>query len=73
MRTEEAISLTVHEHYRMAEFDEVLGPLHSIQETEFGLLALIGEIQVLLPDDLAGSLEGHLGRRVGTSAGMAIE
>ncbi|MGD0952259.1 MAG: hypothetical protein ABR985_07675 [Methanotrichaceae archaeon] len=49
----------------MAEFDEVLGLLHSIHLTEYGLLVLIGEIQVLLPEELAGKLEGLMGRRVG--------
>ena len=48
----------------MAEFDEVLGHLHSIHLTEYGLLALIGEIQVLHPEELAGKLEGLIGRRL---------
>ena len=56
--------MTVHEQYRMSEYDEVLGPLHSIHLTEYGLLALIGEIQVLLPEELAGKLEGLIGRRL---------
>ena len=56
--------MTVHEQYRMDEFDEVLGLLHSIHLTEYGLLALIGEIQVLLPEELAGKLQGLIGQRV---------
>ena len=56
--------MTVHEQHRMSEYDEVIGLLHSIHLTEYGLLALIGEIQVLLPEELAGKLQGLMGRRI---------
>ena len=57
--------LTVHEHYRMAELDEVFGPLHRIQETEYGVVAFIGKVSVLLPKELAWKLQGLVGKRTG--------
>jgi hypothetical protein len=57
--------LTVHEIYRLSELEEVLGNLHSIDITEIGLVAVIGKVKILLPGELAGQLEGLLGRRVG--------
>lgn len=61
----EAVALTVFEAYRLSELEEVLGELHSIEITEIGLVAVIGEIKVLLPEELAGRLKVLIGRRVG--------
>ena len=57
--------MTVHEIYRISELEEVLGDLHSIDITEAGLVAVIGKVEVLLPEELAGQLEGLIGVRVG--------
>ena len=57
--------MTIREAYRMAELDEVIGDLHSIERTEVGLLALIGQVSVLLPGELAGKLSGLVGKRIG--------
>ncbi|MCJ7443890.1 MAG: hypothetical protein MUO26_05075 [Methanotrichaceae archaeon] len=51
--------------YRMAELDEVVGDLYSIERTEVGLLALIGKVSVLLPEELAGKLSTLVGKRIG--------
>ena len=51
--------------YRMSELDEVLGDLHHVEEAEGGCLVLIDKIPVLLPVELAGKLQGLVGRRVG--------
>jgi hypothetical protein len=57
-------ALTVHEIYRLSELEEVLGELHSIEIIETGLVAVIGKVRILLPEEPAGQLEGLLGRRV---------
>jgi hypothetical protein len=59
------VTLTIHEAYRLSELEEVLGELHSIEMTEIGLIAAIGNISVLLPEELAGQLNGLIGRRIG--------
>ncbi len=51
--------------YRMKDLDEVLGPLRHVEEAEGGCLALIGEIPVLLPGEMAEKLQGMIGQRVG--------
>jgi len=51
--------------YRMKERDEVRGDLEHVEEADGGCLALIGKIPVLLPLELAGKLQGLVGRRVG--------
>ena len=51
--------------YRQSELDEVLGLLHSINITEIGLVALIGNVSVLLPEELAEQLSDMVGKRVG--------
>jgi hypothetical protein len=50
---------------RMKELDEVLGDLHQVEETDGGCLALIGKILVLLPPEMAGKLQGLIGKRIG--------
>jgi hypothetical protein len=57
--------LTVHEAYRLSELQEILGELHSIQITEIGLIAVIGKISVLLPDEMERNLQGLVGKRIG--------
>jgi hypothetical protein len=57
--------MTTHETYHMRELDEVLGPLHMIEEVEGGIVASIGRINVYLPQELAEKLQGLIGRRVG--------
>ena len=57
--------MTIHEANRLQELEEILGLLHTIEKTELGMLALIGKIQVLLPLELAGKLEGLIGKHVG--------
>jgi hypothetical protein len=57
--------MTIHEAYRLSELEEVLGELHSIEITEIGLIAVIGKITVLLPEELADKLQGLVGRRIG--------
>lgn len=53
------------EAYRMRELDEVRGDLQHIEEAEGGCLALIGKIPVILPPELAGRLQGLVGRKIG--------
>jgi hypothetical protein len=57
--------LTIHEAYRLSELEEVLGTLHSVENTEMGLIAVVGKISVLLPEDLAEDLIGLIGKRTG--------
>jgi hypothetical protein len=57
--------LTIHEPYRLSELEEVLGDLDSVENTEIGLVALISKISVLLPEELAGKLQGLVGKRIG--------
>ena len=42
--------------YRLYELDEVRGPLNHIEDTNEGLLALIGQVPVLLPPELIDRL-----------------
>ena len=49
---------------RLEELEEVLGPLHSVENTDMGLITLIGNITVLLPDELANSLLGLVGKKI---------
>jgi hypothetical protein len=62
---EEAVKLTAREPYRLSELEEVLGDLHSVENTEIGQVAIIGKIKVLLPEELFEKLQGLIGRRVG--------
>jgi hypothetical protein len=57
--------LTIHEPYRLSEFEEVLGDLNSVKNTEIGLVAQISKISVLLPEELAGDLQSLVGKRIG--------
>ncbi len=43
---------------RLSELEEVLGGLHSVENTEIGLVAVIGKVSVLLPEELTGKLAG---------------
>lgn len=51
--------------YRMLELDEVRGLLIHVEETDAGLLALIGRVPVLLPPEMIGQLHGCIGRKIG--------
>jgi hypothetical protein len=51
--------------YRMAEGEEIYGVLHRIEKIELGQVALISKIPVLLPEELAGKLQGLIGQRIG--------
>lgn len=53
------------EAYRLSELEEVLGELQSIEIAEIGMIAIIGKIKVLLPEELAGNLQGLIGKRIG--------
>jgi hypothetical protein len=59
------VSISIHQAYHMSELEEVLGPLHAIEEIEGGIVASIGRINVYLPQELAEKLQGLIGRRVG--------
>jgi hypothetical protein len=59
------MALTVNEAYRQSELEEVLGELHSIENKEMGLIADIGNISVHLPEELAGKLQGLIGKKIG--------
>lgn len=50
---------------RLSELEEVLGGLHSVENTEIGLVAVIGKVSVLLPEELTGSLQGLVGKKIG--------
>jgi hypothetical protein len=43
----------------------VHGDLHSVEDTEIGLIAVIGEITVSLPEELAEKLQALVGKRIG--------
>jgi hypothetical protein len=51
--------------YHMRPWDEVLGPVHKVEEEDGYCLALIGKIPVLLPPELALRLRGAQGQRIG--------
>jgi hypothetical protein len=57
--------LTISEAYRLSELEEVLGELHSVEIEELGLVAVIGKITVLLPEELAEKLQALVGKRIG--------
>jgi hypothetical protein len=57
-------ALSVNEVYRLSEYEEVLGVLRSVENTDMGLIAIIGKISVLLPDELAENLLGLVGEKV---------
>jgi hypothetical protein len=61
----EVVALTANEVYRQSELEEVLGTLLSVENTEMGLIALIGKIKVLLPEELAEDLQALIGKRIG--------
>ena len=56
--------MTIHEAYRLQEFEEVVGDLRNIKKTENGLLVRISKFNVILPVELFGKLQGLMGRRV---------
>jgi hypothetical protein len=57
--------LTISEAYGLSELEEVLGELHSVEIEELGLVAVIGKITVLLPEELAEKLQALVGKRIG--------
>ena len=57
--------MTLDKFQRLAEFEEVVGNLFSIEITELGLIAQVSKVRVLLPEELAGRLGGLVGRRIG--------
>jgi hypothetical protein len=57
--------MTIHEPYHMNELDEFVGELHNIEEMEGRLLALIGRIPVVLPEEMESRLKELLGKRIG--------
>ena len=61
------MALTFHEAaaHRLSELDEVLGTLHSVENTELGLVVVIGKIKVLLPEEMAGNLQALIGKKIG--------
>lgn len=51
--------------YRLKEYEEVVGTLHQIKESEgVECIALIEKIPVLLPPDFAEKLHGREGHRI---------
>lgn len=61
----EAATKTIRSAHRMDELEEVLGDLHSIEECDGWIIALIGKIPVLLPEEMAPRLKELVGRRIG--------
>ena len=57
--------MTINEAYRLSELEMVHGDLHSVENTESGLIAVIGKISVSLPEELAGQLQALVGKRIG--------
>jgi hypothetical protein len=57
------MALTV-EEYRLSEYEEVLGVLHSVENTEIGLIAVVGNIAVLLPEELSEDLQGLIDNKI---------
>lgn len=52
--------------YRLQEYEECLGPLQNIEESpDGGLLCQVGKILLWLPPELAGTLRGMVGQRIG--------
>ncbi len=56
--------MTIYEASRLSELEEILGVLYSLEMSELGLIAVIGKIKVLLPEELAPQLESLLGKRM---------
>lgn len=56
----------IHEPKRLAELEEVVGKLRSIETIDIGQVAHIGKFCVLLPEneDLIGKLQCLVGRRM---------
>ena len=52
-------------HRYMRPWGEVIGPLHGLQEYEGSLLARIGQIDVLLPEELEARLRELQGQTIG--------
>lgn len=50
--------------YRLSELEEVVGTLHSVDNADIGIIAVIGKIAVWLPEGLAVELNGLIGQRV---------
>jgi hypothetical protein len=57
--------LIINEPRLLAEFEEVLGTLQSIEMTEIGIIAHIGKVSVLLPKEMASDLDGLVNTRMG--------
>ncbi len=51
--------------YHMRELDEVRGPLHHVEESPDGVVALIGKIPTWLPSELGPRLRELQGRKIG--------
>jgi hypothetical protein len=51
--------------YHMRPWDEVLGPVHEVEEEGGHCLALIGKIPVLLPLELAARIQALTGQKIG--------
>jgi hypothetical protein len=51
--------------YRMAELEEIFGDLHSIDQTDIDLVALVGKIPVILPQELEPCLAEMIGKKIG--------
>ncbi len=51
--------------HRMEELEEVLGDLHGIEDCDGWIIAQIGRIPVLLPEEMTPKLKGLVGKRIG--------
>ena len=49
----------------MRPWDEVLGPVHEVEEVDGNCLALIGEILLYLPIEMAPKIRASMGQRIG--------
>lgn len=54
----------INKPYRMAELEEIVGDLHSIDQTDIGLVALIGKVPVILPFEMNETLRDLVGKRI---------
>ena len=50
---------------RLGTYEEAVGVLHDVQETEGYILASIGPVVVALPASLGAKLKLHMGERIG--------
>jgi hypothetical protein len=57
--------MTIPEVHILPERGEVIDDLLSIKITKIGLIAEIGKVSVLLPEELAGCLQSLIGKRIG--------